>query len=92
MLKKINRVLDPFERPFIGMLTKEDIGYKLQRHGLAGLCTFTIRTTACTSKSWFLAVPWNVSSGSTASTKPLMLLKIFTPHKGTAFREINCFL
>lgn len=43
MLKKINRVLDPFERPFIGMLTKEDIGYKLQRHGLAGLCTFTVK-------------------------------------------------
>lgn len=43
MLKKFDRVLSPFERPFIGMLTKEDIGYKLQRHGLAGLCTFAVK-------------------------------------------------
>lgn len=43
MLKKINHVLNPDEKPFIGMLTKDDIGYKLQRHGLAGLCTFEVR-------------------------------------------------
>ena len=43
MLKKINHVLRPDEQPFIGMLTKDDIGYKLQRHGLAGLCKFEVR-------------------------------------------------
>lgn len=43
MHKKIDHVLNPNEHPYIGTLTQNDIGYKLQRHGKAGLCKLEVR-------------------------------------------------
>lgn len=42
-MKKIDHVLLPDERPFIGAITANDIGNMIQRHGLSGLCKFEVR-------------------------------------------------
>ena len=54
-MKKIDHVLLPDERPFIGAITANDIGNMIQRHGKAGLCIFEVRK-CCKSNNPFILV------------------------------------